>query len=182
MLDRNDNGKMDPRRDRPADDRSSVDLRRLPELRHAAKDKDGDGLASGAEFYVRRAQPDIVYSDRMTLTLRRQDDRADLPGKNHANDGTAVLFRDERVLFTVDFPQDVLVQNTMRALPSACGPFDGHPLADWIHSYRTLEALDFDVLSGGHGWKTFTTPGHRRGSRVLRVPARRKSPPPCPKA
>jgi hypothetical protein len=50
----------------------------------------------------------------------------------------------------------VLVQNSMRSLPSACGPFDGHPLADWISSYRTLEALDFDVVSGGHGWKTFT--------------------------
>jgi len=35
-------------------------------------------------------------------------------------------------------------------------PFDGHPLAAWIRSYRTLEELDFDVLSGGHGWKTFT--------------------------
>lgn len=155
MLDRNDNGKMDrgeigqPMIDHPwicGGFPNTVTLR----------DKDGDGLASGAEFYVDVARPDIVYSDRMTLRFGGKTIDLIFPGKNHANDGTAVLFRDERVLFTVDFPQDVLVQNSMRALPSACGPFDGHPLADWIHSYRTLEALDFDILSGGHGWKTFT--------------------------
>ena len=44
----------------------------------------------------------------------------------------------------------------MRSLPSACGPFDGHPLAEWIRSYRTLEALDFDILVGGHGTVAFT--------------------------
>ena len=44
----------------------------------------------------------------------------------------------------------------MRSLPSACGPFDGHPLAEWIRSYRTLEALDFDLLLGGHGSVAFT--------------------------
>jgi len=77
------------------------------------------------------------------------------PGKNHANDGTAVLFKDERVLFAVDFPADALVQASMRSLPSACGPFDGHPMSEWIKSYRTLEALDFDVLVGGHGTVAF---------------------------
>jgi hypothetical protein len=37
------------------------------------------------------------------MTLRFGGKTIDLvfPGKNHANDGTAVLFRDERVLFTV---------------------------------------------------------------------------------
>ena len=78
------------------------------------------------------------------------------PGKNHANDGTAVLFRDERVLFTVDFPADALVQGSMRSLPSACGPFDGHSMDEWIKSYRTLESLDFDISVGGHGTAPFT--------------------------
>jgi glyoxylase-like metal-dependent hydrolase (beta-lactamase superfamily II) len=155
MVDRNDNGKMDPMEfGQPIMDHpwicggfpSSV----------TAKDKNGDGLASPAEFYSDVHPPDIVYSDRMTLKFGGKTIELIFPGKNHANDGTAVLFRDERVLFTVDFPQDVLTQNTMRQLPSACGPFDGHPLADWIHSYRTLEEQDFEVLSGGHGWKTFT--------------------------
>jgi glyoxylase-like metal-dependent hydrolase (beta-lactamase superfamily II) len=155
IVDVNDNGKIDP-----------MEIGQ-PIMAHpwicgafpqAALDKDrnGDQLASGDEWNADIRKPDIVYSERMTLKLGGKTIELVFPGKNHANDGTAVLFRDERVLFTVDFPQDVLVQNSMRSLPSACGPFDGHPLADWISSYRTLEALDFDVVSGGHGWKTFT--------------------------
>lgn len=121
-----------------------------------SKDRDGDGRASPAEFFADTPRPDIVYSERMTLRFGGKTIDLVFPGKNHANDGTAVLFRDERVLFTVDFPADALVQDTMRSLPSACGPFDGHPLADWIASYRTLEALDFDVSVGGHGGALFT--------------------------
>ena len=155
MVDRNDNGKMDPMEfGQPIMDHPWI-CGGFPQS-VTAKDKDGDGLASPKEFYSDVHQPDMVYSERMTLKFGGKTIELIFPGKNHANDGTAVLFTDERVLFTVDFPQDVLTQDTMRELPSACGPFDGHPLADWIHSYRTLEALDFDVLSGGHGWKTFT--------------------------
>jgi hypothetical protein len=44
----------------------------------------------------------------------------------------------------------------LRSLPSACGNFDRHPLAEWIKSYRAIEALDFDVLAGGHGSALFT--------------------------
>jgi len=155
MLDRNDNGKFDPMEfGQPLLDHPWI-CGGFPQS-VTAKDRDGDGLASPAEFYSDVAQPDIVYSERMTLRFGGKTIELIFPGKNHANDGTAVLFHDERVLFTVDFPADVLVQNTMRSLPSACGPFDGHPLSEWIRSYRTLEALDFDILAGGHGWKTFT--------------------------
>ncbi len=92
------------------------------------------------------------------MTIRFGGKTIDLvfPGKNHANDGTAVLFRDERVLFTTDFPADALVQKTMRSMPSACGPFDGHSMDEWIKSYRTIEALDFDISVGGHGTVPFT--------------------------
>lgn len=121
-----------------------------------SKDRDGDGRASPAEFFADTPRPDIVYSQRMTLRFGGKTIDLVFPGRNHANDGTAVLFRDERVLFTVDFPADALVQDTMRSMPSACGPFDGHPIADWISSYRTLEALDFDVAIGGHGMVPFT--------------------------
>jgi hypothetical protein len=38
-----------------------------------------------------------------------------------------------------------------RSLPSACSAFDRHPLAEWIRSYRTVEALDFDRVAPGHG-------------------------------
>ena len=43
----------------------------------------------------------------------------------------------------------------MRSLPSACGNFDGHPLGDWVQSYKVLESLDFDILAGGHGSALF---------------------------
>jgi glyoxylase-like metal-dependent hydrolase (beta-lactamase superfamily II) len=92
----------------------------------------------------------------MTLLFGGKTVELVFPGKNHANDGTAVLFKDERTLFTTDFPADALVINTMHSLPSACGPFDGHPMDEWIKSYRTLEALDFDISVGGHGAVAFT--------------------------
>jgi glyoxylase-like metal-dependent hydrolase (beta-lactamase superfamily II) len=121
-----------------------------------SKDKDGDGRTSPPEFFADTPVPDIVYSDRMTLRFGGKTIQLVFPGKNHANDGTAVLFSDERVLFTVDFPADALVQGSMRSLPSACGNFDGHPMDEWIKSYRTLEALDFDISVGGHGSAQFT--------------------------
>ena len=62
-----------------------------------------------------------------------------------------VLFPAERVLFAADFPADALVRTSLRSLPSACGNFDGHPLAEWIKSYKLIESLDFDILAGGHG-------------------------------
>jgi glyoxylase-like metal-dependent hydrolase (beta-lactamase superfamily II) len=120
------------------------------------KDKDGDGRASPQEFFTDTPAPDIVYSDRMTLRFGGKTIQLVFPGKNHANDGTAVLFTDERVLFTVDFPADALVQGSMHSMPSACGHFDGHPMDEWIKSYRTLEALDFDISVGGHGTAQFT--------------------------
>lgn len=115
------------------------------------KDRDGDGRASPREFFADTPRPDIVYSQRMTLRFGGKTIQLVFPGRNHADDGTAVLFTDERVLFTSDFPADALVQDSMRSLPSACGPFDGHPMHEWIESFRVLEALDFDISVGGHG-------------------------------
>jgi len=120
------------------------------------KDRDGDGRASPAEFFAEVVKPDIAYSDRMTLRFGGKTIELVYPGRNHADDSTVVLFTDERVLFGADFPADALVQGSLRSLPSACGPFDGHPLREWIGSYRTLEALDFDLLIGGHGNRPFT--------------------------
>jgi len=154
IVDRNDDGYLDVEEfEKPFMDRlwycgafrSSV----------TSKDRDGDGRASPAEFFADVVKPDIVYSERMTLRFGGKTIELVFPGKNHANDGTAVLFTNERTLFAVDFPADALVQGTMRSLPSACGPFDGHPLSEWIKSYRTLEALDFDILVGGHGTVPF---------------------------
>ena len=51
------------------------------------------------------------------------------------------------VALIVGFLADALVTTSIRSLPSACGPYDGNPLSEWLKSYRTVEALDFDVLA-----------------------------------
>jgi glyoxylase-like metal-dependent hydrolase (beta-lactamase superfamily II) len=155
MTDRNDNGLIDvaefvdPAREHPG-------FCGMNAASVTSKDKDGDGRASPKEFFADTPPPDILYNDHMTLHFGGKTIQMVYPGKNHANDGTAVLFTDERVLFTVDFPADALVRDSMRSMPSACGHFDGHPLDEWIRSYRTLEALDFDISVGGHGSVPFT--------------------------
>jgi glyoxylase-like metal-dependent hydrolase (beta-lactamase superfamily II) len=64
-----------------------------------------------------------------------------------------MVFPGERATFATEFIADALVTDNPRSLPSACGPFDGSPLDEWIKSYRTVESLDFDVLIPGHGSK-----------------------------
>jgi glyoxylase-like metal-dependent hydrolase (beta-lactamase superfamily II) len=63
------------------------------------------------------------------------------------------------VLFATEFIADALVSDNIHSLPSACGPFDGSPMAEWIRSYRAVEALDFDILAGGHGRVLFDKQG-----------------------
>jgi glyoxylase-like metal-dependent hydrolase (beta-lactamase superfamily II) len=118
-------------------------------------DRNHDGHMTPAEYYAEVRPPDIVYSDRMQITLGGKTIELIHPGKNHADDGTVVLFPAERVAFSADFPADALVRASLRSLPSACGSFDGHPMAEWIKSYRTIESLDFDGLAGGHGSALF---------------------------
>ena len=100
--------------------------------------------------------PDIVYRDHMVLTLGGRTIELTFPGLNHADDGTVVYLPRERLAFSADFPADALVTTSLRSLPSGCGGFDRHPLAEWIRSYETIERLDFDVLAQGHGSVTFT--------------------------
>jgi glyoxylase-like metal-dependent hydrolase (beta-lactamase superfamily II) len=114
-------------------------------------DDDGNGQVSPQELQADIVRPDIVYSDRMRIELGGKVVELIYPGQNHSNDATVMLFPQERVVFATEFLADALVVDDMHALPSACGPFDGSPLAEWIKSYRTVEALDFDVLAPGHG-------------------------------
>jgi len=118
---------------------------------HAQIDRNGDGVATPAELQQDIVPPDIVYSERMQIELGGKRVELIHPGKNHSNDATVMLFPEERVLFATEFIADALVTDDIRSLPSACGPFDGSPLDEWIRSYRTVEALDFDVGAGGHG-------------------------------
>jgi glyoxylase-like metal-dependent hydrolase (beta-lactamase superfamily II) len=101
-------------------------------------------------------RPDIVYSERMSIILGGRKIELMFPGLNHADDGTVVFLPVERIAFSTDFPADALVTTSMRSLPSACGVFDQHPLSEWIRSFKSIEALDFDMLVQGHGLVTFT--------------------------
>jgi len=98
-------------------------------------------------------KPDILYSERMDLVLGGKRVQLIYPGRNHSDDATVLYFPAERVVFATEFISDVALPATAspRAWPSACGPFDGNPLSEWIRSYRTVEALDFDRVAPGHG-------------------------------
>jgi glyoxylase-like metal-dependent hydrolase (beta-lactamase superfamily II) len=150
MIDRNGNGNFD---------REDIDV---PTLAHPGicgmstqffdqVDTNKDGSVPPAEFQQNIVRPDLVYSERMTLTLGGKTVELMHPGRNHGNDMTVVLFPAERVVFATDMIADALVRANIRSLPSACGPLDGHPIAEWIASYKAVQALDFDTFAGGHG-------------------------------
>ena len=116
-------------------------------------DRNGDGSLTPAELQTDIRRPDILYSERMRLTLGGKTVELIYPGRNHSDDATVLYFPVERVVFATEFISDVALPATGSPLsfPSACGPFDGSPLSEWIRSYRTVEALDFDIFAGGHG-------------------------------
>jgi glyoxylase-like metal-dependent hydrolase (beta-lactamase superfamily II) len=116
-------------------------------------DRNGDGSMTPAELQQEIRRPDTLYSDKMRLTLGGKTVELIYPGRNHSDDATVLYFPGERVVFATEFISDVALPATGTPLsfPSACGPFDGSPLSEWIRSYRTVENLDFDIFVGGHG-------------------------------
>lgn len=114
-------------------------------------DADGDGEITPEELQADIVPPDVLYSERMTLKLGGQRVELIHPGLNHSDDATIMYFPEERVVFATEFLADALVTDDIRSLPSACGPFDGTPLDEWIASYRTVEQLEFDIVAPGHG-------------------------------
>lgn len=158
MIDRNNNGAIDseeimiPTNARPGICGMFAGF-------HAQIDRNGDGIATPAELQRDIVRPDIVYSDRMSIELGGKRVELIHPGLNHSNDATVILFPEERVLFATEFIADALVTDDIHSLPSGCGPFDGSPMSEWIRSYRTVEALDFDILAGGHGRALFDKQG-----------------------
>ncbi len=155
MIDRNDNGVID---------REEIDI---PTNAHPGVcgmgpgfferfDRNGDGTMTPQELQAFIVKPTLLYSERMRIELGGKVVELVHPGLNHSDDATVMLFPAERVLFATEFLADALVTGDIHSLPSACGPFDGNPLAEWIKSYRTVETLDFDVLAGGHGGTLFT--------------------------
>jgi glyoxylase-like metal-dependent hydrolase (beta-lactamase superfamily II) len=150
MVDRNRNGAVDQ-------DEIDIPTKAAPGICgmgpgfFASIDRDKNGLVPPAELQADIHPPDIVYSDRMRITLGGRTVELIHPGLNHADDATVMLFPAERVVFATEFLADALVTTNPRSLPSACSAFDRHPLSEWIRSYRTVEALDFDRVAPGHG-------------------------------
>jgi glyoxylase-like metal-dependent hydrolase (beta-lactamase superfamily II) len=150
MWDRNDNGVIDP-------EEISIPTTAWPGIcglgpnSFQQMDRNRDGRITPQELMADIRRPDVVYSDRMRIDLGGKTVELIHPGLNHSDDATVIYFAAERVVFATEFLADALVTTSMRSLPSACGAFDGHPMAEWIKSYRTVEALDFDVLAPGHG-------------------------------
>jgi glyoxylase-like metal-dependent hydrolase (beta-lactamase superfamily II) len=150
MIDRNGNGQFEveeiliPAKAHPG-------ICGMPENFFRTHDRNQDMHMTSNEYFAEVRKPDIVYSDRMEISIGGKTIELIHPGKNHANDGTVVVFPWQRIAFSADFPADALVRNSLRSLPSACGNFDQHPMSEWIKSYKTLESLDFDLLAGGHG-------------------------------
>jgi len=150
MIDRNHNGQFD---------REDIDVPTLADPGICGMstsffdqvDTNHDGIVPPAEFQQNIVPPDLFYSERMTLTLGGKAIELMHPGKNHGNDMTVVYFPEERVVFATDMMADALVRDNIRSIPSACGPMDGTPLAEWIRSYQQVYALDFDTFAGGHG-------------------------------
>lgn len=150
MIDRNLNGQFD---------REDIDVPTLADPGICGMstqwfdqiDTNKDGIVPPSEFFERVVKPDLYYSERMTLTLGGKTVELMHPGKNHGNDMTVLLFPEERVVFATDMIADALVRDNIRSVPSACGPMDGTPIAEWIRSYEYVYALDFDTFAGGHG-------------------------------
>jgi glyoxylase-like metal-dependent hydrolase (beta-lactamase superfamily II) len=150
MVDRNDNGVIDRDEiDIPTNTRPGV-CGMGPGF-FDSFDRNGDGTMTPQELQQFIVKPTLTYSDRMRIELGGKVVELVHPGLNHSNDATVLLFPAERALFATEFLADALVNDNVHSLPSACGPFDGSPLAEWIKSYRTVEDLDFDVLVTGHG-------------------------------
>jgi glyoxylase-like metal-dependent hydrolase (beta-lactamase superfamily II) len=150
MLDRNDNGVIDRNEiDIPTNTRPGV-CGMFPGWFDMA-DLNSDGKITPRELQQHIVRPTIVYNDRMRIELGGKVVELVHPGVNHSDDATVMLFPAERAVFATEFVADALVAGNARSLPSACGPFDGSPLGEWINSYHAVEALDFDILVPGHG-------------------------------
>lgn len=150
MIDRNNNGRFD-REDIDIPTNEKPGICGFGPSFFTMFDHDRDGQVTPQEMQRDIRRPDIVYSERMRIELGGKTVELIHPGLNHADDATVMLFPEERVVFATEFLADALVSKDIHSLPSACGPFDGSPLAEWIRSYRTVEALDFDTLAPGHG-------------------------------
>jgi glyoxylase-like metal-dependent hydrolase (beta-lactamase superfamily II) len=110
-------------------------------------DDDGDGAINGAEAtrgpFSDVRPPDIVFKDRMTLTVGGAEAELIHVGRmDHSNDMTAVVFPEQSVVFVVDF----ISLNRLPFQTMASGQLNA-----WLNAIRVVEALDVDVVAPSHG-------------------------------
>ena len=104
-------------------------------------DRDGDDSITGVEINADTPRPDIVYSNRMSITLGGS--RVDLihPGPAHSDDMTVLFFPEQRTLFGVDLLH-------VRRFPAS---LNGYPVNQYVNATAKLQDLDFDIVVAGHG-------------------------------
>jgi glyoxylase-like metal-dependent hydrolase (beta-lactamase superfamily II) len=101
----------------------------------------GDGGLSGAEINVDIHPPDLLYSERMTVSLGGQRVELIHPNPAHSSDTTVLYFPEQRAGFAVDYIN-------VERLP---GSFDPYPFDQYVSAVGTMFALDIDIVVPGHG-------------------------------
>ena len=86
--------------------------------------------------------PDVTFKDQITLELGGKLAELTFVGRNHSDNSIVIRFPAERVLHAVDFVSAGSV--AFRDLPDSY-------LDEWMDSLKRVEAMDFDILSTGHG-------------------------------
>ena len=106
MLDRNHNGRFELEEIvGPLNDNAG--RCGMPASFFRTADRNGDGSLTPAELQTDIRRPDILYSDRMRLTLGGKTVELIYPGRNHSDDATVLYFPAERVVFATEFISDV---------------------------------------------------------------------------
>ncbi len=88
------------------------------------------------------AVPNITFNHKMDLELGGKLVELRYLGKNHSDNMIVMNFKEEKVLFAVDFiPVKTVAFRTLS---------DSY-IKGWIKSLKKVERMDFDILAPGHG-------------------------------
>jgi len=87
-------------------------------------------------------EPTIRFSDQMGFSVGNKTFELTALGPGHGNDMIAMVVRPDNVAFVVD---------VVSAKRLFYRDFPGSNVDHWIEQVRKVDALDFDVLIGGHG-------------------------------
>ena len=109
-----------------------------------AVDTNGDDSLSADEVNATVQPVDIVYSDKLTVTLGGSTVEVHHTPPAHSHDMSVVFFPEERTVFAVDFLQP-------RRIPGGLGGFlADSPVDDYETAIGVVQALDFDTILQGH--------------------------------